>query len=143
MKTPTPHASSERGFIALMSVIIISAILLVLMIGVSTASFWARFDSLGNEERQIARGLAQSCINVALLALATSSDPTHYAPSKQSVIVGVDARGNVLTCTIKDVVHTGQNVTIEAYASSGGSFSTASATATLPPDIKIISWGDH
>jgi len=143
MNTRASYSHHQRGFIALISAVIISAVLLALMTTAGLAGFWARFDALGSEEKAIARGLADSCINVALLALATSSDPARYAPSEQKVVVGVSAHGDLLTCTIKDVVHAGQNVTVEAYASSQGSFSAVSATATLPPGVRIISWSEN
>ena len=136
-----PH--SQRGFIALMSTIVIAAILLAMMASTGMASFYARFDALGVENKRAALALAESCMNVALLGLATSTDPTDYDLIDQIINIGTDARGNSMTCTIASVKHTGQDVTINTYASVDDSFSTIKATATLPPDIRIISWSDQ
>ena len=113
------------------------------MATVGMASFFARFDSLGLENKRAAQALAESCINVALMAIATSTDPMHYAASGQPVEVGSDARGNPTTCVIRDIIHNGSNVTIDAYASSDDSFDSVSATASLTPGIQILSWNEQ
>jgi hypothetical protein len=136
------HTSSQRGFIALMSTIVICAVLLTLMASTDVGSFYARADALGSENKDAAVALAESCINVALLALAASTDPVHYAPINQTVQVGIDRWGNSMTCVIKDAIHSGADVTIDAYASSGDSFGAISVTVSLPPNIQIISWKD-
>jgi hypothetical protein len=130
----------QRGFVALISVIVISAVLLSFMASVGLASFYARFDALGIENKREATALAESCANTALLALSTSTDPAHYDPSDQAIVIGTDAAGKVMTCIIKDAIHTGSNVTISTYASSGNSFSSVSVVAALSPKIELISW---
>jgi hypothetical protein len=107
------------------------------------ASFYARFDSLGVENKRSALALAESCINIALLALATSSDPADYDASGRSTIVDTDFREEPRTCTIAHITHNGSTVTINTYASVDDSFSTVSASATLPPNIHIISWSEQ
>ena len=130
----------QRGFVALMTAIVMSAMLLILMAGSGYASFYARYDALGVEKKRQAEALAESCINVALLALATSSDPTHFSESNSVVTVASASVNSSNTCTIDDVQHTGADVVIRASASVGDSFSRVSAVATLPPSISIVSW---
>ena len=126
-----------------MSTIVISGLLLMMMASTGEASFYARFDSLGVENKRSALALAESCINIALLALATSSDPANYVASAQSVIVDTNSHGAPRVCTIVSVAHSGSHVTINTYGSVNGSFSTVSVTATLPPNIKIVSWSEQ
>lgn len=131
--------AGQGGFIALMSAIVMSAILLILVTTVSTSSFYARADSLGSENKRISLGLAESCINVALLALATSTAPSTYSPVNLPVMVGVDAQGNTMTCTIQSVGHAGTLATIDTQASYKGSFTNVTARATVPdPTIPAI-----
>ncbi len=130
----------ERGFIALMSTLVISATLLMLVVGAGMASWYAQHDSLGIENKRSSQTFAESCVNVVLLALASSTDALHYVTHNQTVVIGDDSRGNVLMCVIKDVTHHGYQVTIETYAQSGNSFSTASVVASLSPQIRIVSW---
>ena len=130
----------ERGFIALMSTLVISATLLMLVVGAGMASWYARYDSLGIENKRASQTLAESCVHVVLLGLASSTDALHYVTHNQIVTIGNDSGGNVLTCVIKDVTHQGSEVTIETYAQSGNSFSVASVVASLSPRIRIVSW---
>lgn len=134
------YKNSQRGFIALMSTVVISAILIAMMMSVGSASFYARYDALGIENSRQAEALAQSCINIALLALATSTDALHYSVVNQRVTVGVDTRGNPTICTIKNITHNGFRVTIDVFAESHNSFSAVSAIASLFPSIQIVSW---
>jgi hypothetical protein len=123
-----------------MSTVVISTILIALMTSVGLTSFYARYDALGRESNHAARALAEGCINVALLALATSTDSMHYIVNNQQVVVGVDTHGMQLNCTIKDIIHSGTTATIDAYAASNNSFSTVSVVVSLVPGIQIISW---
>ena len=131
--------SSQRGFIALISAVVISAILLILMTSVGASGFYARFDSLGSEAKVASRALADSCINVVLLALATSTDVLHYSVTNEMVTVGHDTRSSPLTCIISGITHAGSNATIDTYASAYGSFSSVSVTVSFSPTIQIIS----
>ena len=142
MRYRNNRKDSERGFIALMSTVVISAILIVIMASVGRSSFYARFDSLRTYEKRSAEALAESCMNVALLALATSSDPAHYSPTNQKVFIGLDAQRRPLDCVIKDVIHAGTRATIDAYASSYSSYDTVSTAVSLSPSIQISSWGE-
>jgi hypothetical protein len=132
----------QRGFVALIAVLIISAMLVGFMTSVGMASFYARFDTLGSENKREALALAGSCINAGLLALATSTDPALYDPAGQVITVGADARGDSMRCTIRDAIHEGATVTIRSYASVDDSFDTVSATVSLPPSPRILSWDE-
>jgi hypothetical protein len=61
-----------------MSVIIISAILLMYVFVLSSSSFFARFDALDRENKRISLSRAESCVNAALLKIAQNAA---YAPS--------------------------------------------------------------
>lgn len=63
--------ASEKGFIALISVIVISAILLSLIFTLEISSFFNRFDNLDAENKRISLGLAEACVNMAMLPSAT------------------------------------------------------------------------
>ena len=69
-----PRATCERGFIALVSALIISVVLLSIVIVSGMGSFYARMDALGKEQAAQARSLASSCVDVALLALANPQE---------------------------------------------------------------------
>ena len=137
--------TDERGFIALMTAVIVAAVLMTLALGASSAGFYARFDALGSEEKRVSLGLAESCANVALLALATSSDPIHYSVSNQIVMIGEQS------CTITSITHDGASTTVRTRASFQNAFSSVvvgahiydTAAAPVPPGherVEIVSW---
>ena len=53
--------TTERGFVALMSAVIISIVLVMLVMTVGMSSLFARMDSLGGESKVGSRLLAESC----------------------------------------------------------------------------------
>lgn len=123
---------AQRGFIALVSSLVISAILVTLVFSVGTSALFARFDALNGENKRISLGLAESCVNVALIALATSTSPSTYSPTNMVVTIGADSRGNDMTCTIQSITHSGQVVTIDTQAQWLGAYSNVTARATIP-----------
>ncbi len=72
------HCIRERGFIALISVIIISAILLTLIYTLNASSFFARIDTLTSEYKRTSLGSAEACVNAAMLKIAQNSS---YSPA--------------------------------------------------------------
>jgi hypothetical protein len=65
--------SYQSGFVALLSTIIISAVLLVLTIEVGQAGFYTRFMVLGIEWKEQSRVAAQSCGEQALARVLTDT----------------------------------------------------------------------
>lgn len=119
----------KRGFIALMSVIILSAVLLGMAATASMAGFFARFSALDREYKKSALGLADSCANVALLNLAQNYA---YAPALPA-IVQLDTG----TCTIQSINTLGapsassRTVLIATSAKYQETFSTVEVNATV------------
>src|SRR4051812_21214163 len=65
--------TGERGFVALISVIIVSAILLVLLFTLGAASFLSRFSVLDSENKRISLALAEACANTAMIRISQNS----------------------------------------------------------------------
>jgi len=87
---------SQKGYIALMSAIIVSFVLIGVVFVANTSGYFARFDSQNSEYKRIALGLAESCANVALLKVAY--DPSYIPPvGGETVPVGLQ------TCVIKSI----------------------------------------
>ena len=84
-KSPTNGAcKSGAGFIALISAIIISAVLLVVTVTLSYSSFFARYNLLDSEYKDRSSALAEGCVDAALLKLA--NDPNYYANNERTLI---------------------------------------------------------
>jgi cytoskeletal protein RodZ len=67
------------GYIALISAIIISAVLVILAVSISQTGFLARFNVADSEYKKQSSALAEACIDTALLRIA--QDPTVSATS--------------------------------------------------------------
>jgi hypothetical protein len=67
---------NKKGFVALMSAIIISIVLLVLATTLSFTGFNSRFNILDSETKERSSSLADSCIDLALLAFAKNTPYT-------------------------------------------------------------------
>lgn len=72
MKT-THKKRKDRGMIALMSTIIISAILLLLATSLSFTGLYSRFNILNSESKERSSALADACIDIAILELTQNS----------------------------------------------------------------------
>lgn len=81
-------STREHGYIALISVIIISVLLMTIAMAVSLTGFFSRFNILSEEYKERSLALAEACADTALLSL--SLDPG-YNPSNQTINIGSDA----------------------------------------------------
>ena len=115
---------NEKGYIALISAIITSLVLLGLSAELSSSSFALRFSSLDSEYKRESLGLAESCANIALLKLA--QDPA-YVPAVGGENVSVGGG----SCTIAEVNGLDTEKTIDARANFKGAFSSVRIRANL------------
>ncbi len=121
--------NTNRGFIALISAIIISAVLLTLSASVSVGSFSSRFSALNAEYKQVSLSLAESCVNMALLKIGQNYS---YTTTGDTVAIGADS------CSIKSVSCVSgcapsdpkKTITIKTQAQYKGAFSNVVVSAT-------------
>ncbi len=109
MKILFPHfpytgcrGSKQKGFIALISSIILSIILLGLTVRVSSGNFSARANALHSEFKSISVALARSCSQSALLQL---SQEYWYVTKTEGDVMHIEEN----TCTIKEINHEIEN----------------------------------
>ncbi len=82
-----PRKQKERGFIALISVIIICASLLLIATTLSYTGFYARTNGLDSEYKERSSAFAEACGDQTLLAL--TNDP-NFSGNATTTINGVD-----------------------------------------------------
>ncbi len=142
---PFYHSSKEhRGFIALVSAIIISVILLALAVAVSSSTFFARFNGLNREYKRISLGLAESCVQAALGKI--SRDYAYVVPPGGEEIELDQIYGRDVSCTITGPTSAptetaGKKVfAIATKAEFQGAFSSllVSATAQDPEEAPVV-----
>ena len=121
----------ERGFVALMSVIIIGATLLVVVIGASLTGFYSRYNVLDFELKERSASAAEACANQALLELA--NDATYAGGTTLSL-------NSLDTCRVGPValVDPGQkSIRIQATSSDAV---TDLFVVVNTDDLSIASW---
>jgi hypothetical protein len=134
-----PH---NKGFVALLSVIIISSLLLALLFVTNLSSFYARFDALDVENKKVSRSLVESCANAALLNIAQNYN---YLGNET-----VSVEGNV--CSIDPIIYSSEDTqthrktaTIKTHATVRNTLSNftvvasvANPTASSTPQTNIV-----
>jgi len=78
-------SSTNRGFIALLSTVIISVLLLAAVISLGTRGVMGRYLLLDLENKKKSEGLASACVQSAIIGIAV--DPTHE-DANNTVAVG-------------------------------------------------------
>lgn len=99
-----PVSSPQGGYIALISVIIVSLLLITVITALSTVNYFSRYNILENEYKERSSGLAEGCVDYALGKLAANSAYTVASP--QSIAIGSD------TCNVMSVVSQSGQTTI-------------------------------
>jgi hypothetical protein len=116
-----------KGFIALMSVIIVSIILLGLALSGSTIAFFTRMSELDQESYKQAQSLARSCGDQALLQLAQNYN---YTATHLLVKLGTD-QCYIESITILTASTTQSQVQIQTSASHHNSYATYATTTVV------------
>ena len=130
----SPRKKSGAGFIALVSAVIISIVLLTLVVGVGERGFSSRFNILNSELKAMSSGLAEACVETAILFLAQNSGYT----GPELIHVG-DSE-----CEITSVVNNGAGgFDIRTHAVSAPIVTNTFLQVTIdnaPPNFPIQDW---
>lgn len=104
------NKKKNKGFVALMSAIIISVILLLMVTNLSLTGFYDRSNIFDSEMKNVSLALAEACVDTALLKLA--NDSTYIATGGETVTIsGSD------TCTIDQTTLTNPTRIFNVHAS--------------------------
>lgn len=117
---------NNSGFMALMSTIIISVILLLIATSLSLTSFYGRTNILDFELKEKSFALAEACADTAILRLAEDSS---YGGNETVNVVGADK------CQIESVV--GGTINVKADYKN---YITKLEIEINSTDLSIISW---
>lgn len=129
MKGINQFLNLNNGYIALVSSIIISILLLVVTFTVSSNNFSGRFNVLNAEFKERSLALAEACVDTALLKLV--QNPSYSG--NENIPVGNDQ------CSILQIeTPSGQKI-IKTKAIFQNSFTNLKITAQAS-DLSVISW---
>jgi len=132
---------SSAGFIALISVIVITLILLTLTAALATKGFLDRFNIIDGENKEVSAGFAASCVEFARVGI--SNEGADYSPTNKDVCLDSHCTGEAddKKCTIVSVTPaTGHRTiqTISSYNHAATRYSVIVDSDDL--EIPIISW---
>lgn len=105
MKNFKKQFKNNSGFMALISTIIISAVLLIVAVSLSLSGFYTRSNILDSELKEKSFFLAEGCFDVALAKL---SEDLLYNPSNETISLGVEE------CEIVSVDTSGSHIKTQA-----------------------------
>ena len=117
------------GYVALISAIIISAVLLTALAAASLLGFTGRFNILNSEFKEQSAALAEACLDFAALKLTEDSGYT----GREVVVVGSDA------CEIRSIEDVGAAKKVQTQAVFQKSYTNLEALVD-PLNGDIISW---
>jgi|SRR3989344_1827515 len=72
-KLQTINYKLEQGFMALMSAIVMSVLLIAITLSLGISSFFGRFDILDSESKERSMGLAEACVSQATSEVSTGT----------------------------------------------------------------------
>ena len=104
-------SSKTNGFIALISILIVSSVLLVTTLSLAERGIAHRFFLLKDEQKSMSEQLAEACIHIARIKAYNDSGYTISVP--ESFPIGEE------TCSIHRVTQAGNETTVEANAQVG------------------------
>lgn len=121
--------NGTRGYIALMSALMISGIIVIIILTLGQISFLNRINISDTHFKNKSRALAEACVNTALLDLAATSS---YA-GNETITVASD------TCKIFPITASGTLRIISAQGAFENSF-TNYKVAIPSSSVSIVSW---
>lgn len=123
------HQISNGGYVALISAIVISVLLITLTATLSFSSFFGRFNVLYSEFKERSVGLAEACADTALLKLAAGE----AIATTLVVPLGTDV------CTIFPVTSVAGQTTVKTQAQFQGAW-TNLVIVVNNADTSVVSW---
>jgi hypothetical protein len=125
---------AQKGYIALISAILISVSLLTMVIAVSFEGYFSRFNVLESEQKEISDYLAESCFNRAVIELSQDEE------YDETPIVEVGEE----ECTIIDIEDGTfpSNRLISVQGVNGEAYTNLEIEIDLDslPEVDVISW---
>jgi hypothetical protein len=133
---------NHRGFIALMSVIIVGAILIVLIYTVGISIFFSRFNVLDTEDKHTSSALAEGCVREAQLLLAENSSYTPALGGECISLGGICGGSDTQrVCKICSIATSGTIATVLARATYNGAFTNLAVSFnTSRGNVAVTTW---
>ena len=123
----------QRGYIALVSALILSAILMILAVGLSARAFSTRFTIIDSELKMQSYGFAESCVQIAVIRVAASiAESSIYTGDANPIPIGDGF------CEIVLVTDTGSEFSVQARSIVGEATTNLQARLGFDADGTLI-----
>ena len=129
----TYQNESEHGFIALISILILSVVMLSTVLSLAQFGIASRYFILDLENKTVSEKLAEACVHVARISVY--NDPTYTVTSV--VMLSIESK----MCTIVSVERNGDLSTIETRGESGNAI-TSLLVVVDNTNGDFISWNE-
>lgn len=132
---PFTCTKAQDGYVALISAIVISILLIGITVTLSFTGFYSRFNVLDSEYKKASSALAQACVEIARLKIA--NNPSYESAVPEEIILDAGKK-----CFIVSVTGTNPK-TIRAQAVYQKAYTNIKAQVNpSSPDVEITSWGE-
>lgn len=138
LKPKTFNLKSNEGFIALTATIIVAAVLLILAVSVASSGFQSRFSVFDGEVKEVSRGLAEACVQFAILEYAKDNSYTGNNHPKTVVFDPDPTKSR--ECTIISVSGSAPALQIRTQAEFRSSFTNLEVVIDATNDYAVDSW---
>jgi len=125
--------NQQSGFIALISAIIISVLLLIIAVTIGMTGIFGRFNILDSESKERSSALAEACADMAILKLSGNKDYVLIDPDDHNIPVGSD------TCDIY-ALSTPRTFPITIQTRGVINKSYTNLIVVIDSDFTIVSW---
>jgi hypothetical protein len=140
MTQDTTKINSQAGFIALVSAIVISALLVLITISLSYSGFFVRANVLDTEFKKESLGFAEACVDVARIKIANTNGLQINPPGSALPVDLNDNPADGNECTIVSINGTAP-YTIKAQTEYKHSFTNILATVSRTANnVTVETW---
>lgn len=130
LKAKSYNLKAKRGFVALISAIIISVVLLLIVTNASLTGFYSRSNISDGELKEISSNYAEACVDTALLKITNDST---YSGGGDTLDVDTDGINDcVIESVTTDTIYTKGNYNNKYYTNLKIGYDSS--------DVSVTSW---
>jgi hypothetical protein len=127
---------NNKGYIALISAILISVSLLTLVAAVSLEGYFSRFSILESEQKEMSAYLAESCFNTAVLKISQNAQ---YVGGLPLIKVG-DAQCKIVSVSQGTVFASNRLIRTQGVVGDAYTNLQIEIDPSKLPQVDIVSW---
>ncbi|MFZ2523105.1 MAG: hypothetical protein WAW92_01835 [Minisyncoccia bacterium] len=124
------YKNTQNGFVALISVVIISSIIVMVALTLSTSSFYERYNILASELKERSLSNAEACADEGLLLIANN---------KAHLTTSTIAFNSMDSCTLGPIPSSGNPRILFVTANTGNYFTNLKINVD-PTTLLVNSW---